>query len=73
MALCAADGREGEEICLDKCLGFDPAVARHCNLKVFVAGRWKVEINLAEDLSTVASHFDVRYKTIPSKTYFDSK
>jgi len=37
-------GKEGE-ICLDKCLGLDPAVPRHCKLKVFVAGWKKVEIN----------------------------
>jgi hypothetical protein len=58
---------------LAKYMGFDPAVARHCKLKVFVAGRWKVEINLAEGLRIVATHFDVCYKTIPSKTYFFSK
>jgi len=66
-------GREGAEICLDKYLGFDPVVAGHCKLKVFVAGRRKVEINLAESLRIVAFHFDVCYKTILSKTYFFSK
>ena len=64
------DGRKRGEICLDKYLRFEPAVAGHCKLKVIVAGRRKVEINLAEGLSIVAFHFDIRYKTILSKTYF---
>jgi len=64
------DGRKRGGICLDKYPGFDTAVAGHCKLKVFVAGREKVEINLAEGLRIVAFHFDVCYKTIISKTYF---
>ena len=63
-------GKEGAEICFDKYLGFEPAVAGHCKLKVFVAGRRKVEINLAESLRIVAFHFDVGYKTILSKNIF---
>jgi hypothetical protein len=73
MALCAADERKRGEICVGKYLGFDPAVAGHCKLKVFVAGRRKVEINLGEGLRIAAFHFDVCYKTIQSKTYFYSK
>jgi hypothetical protein len=53
-------GREEREICLEKCLGLDPAVAGHFKLKVFVAGRRKVEVNLVEGLRIVAFHFDVR-------------
>jgi hypothetical protein len=63
------DGKEGGDVCLDKCLGFDPALAGHCKLKVFVAGRWKFQINFAEGLRSVAFHFDVCYKTILPKTF----
>jgi len=66
-------GREWTEICLYKYLGFDPAVVGYCKLKVLVAGRRKVEINLVESLRIVAFHFDVCHKTILSKTYFFSK